>query len=72
MYGMIPLPLEIIADICRLRSSKLKFRRMAENWFAPLPLWNFADISYLVENIKMCLLRDIYTLCIGALVCKSM
>ena len=26
------------------------FRRMAENGFAPPPLGNFADISYLVEN----------------------
>ena len=25
-------------------------RRMAENGFAPRPLGNFADISYLVEN----------------------
>ena len=25
-------------------------RRMAENRFAPPPLGNFADISYLVEN----------------------
>ena len=25
-------------------------RRMAENGFAPPPLGNFADISYLVEN----------------------
>ena len=25
-------------------------RRMAENGFAPSPLGNFADISYLVEN----------------------
>ena len=28
----------------------LNLRRMAENGFAPAPLRNFADISYLVEN----------------------
>ena len=33
----------------RLLCVKL-FRRMAENGFAPPPLGNFADISYLVEN----------------------
>ena len=27
-----------------------RYRRMAENGFAPPPLGNFADISYLVEN----------------------
>ena len=47
------------------------FRRMAENGFAP-PLGNFADISYLVENWKPSLLRDVCTLCFGALVCKSL
>ena len=47
-------------------------RRMAENGFAPPPLANFADISYLVENWKPSLLRDVCTLCSGALVCKSL
>ena len=28
----------------------ITIRRMAENGFAPPPLGNFADISYLVEN----------------------
>ena len=28
----------------------VSYRRMAENGFAPPPLGNFADISYLVEN----------------------
>ena len=36
------------------------------------PLGNFADISYLVENLKSSLLRDVCTLCFGALVCKSL
>ena len=48
-------------------------RRMAENGFAPPPpLGNFADISYLVENLKPSLLRHVCTLCSGALVCKSL
>ena len=38
----------------------------------PPPLGNFADISYLVENCKPSLLRDVCTLCSGALVCKSL
>ena len=37
----------------------------------PPRLGNFADISYLVENWKPSLLRDVCTLCSGALVCKS-
>ena len=47
-------------------------RRMAENGFAPPPLGNFADISYLVENRKPSLLKDVCTLCSGALVCKRL
>ena len=47
------------------------YRRMAENGFAP-PLGNFADISLLVENLKPSLLRNICTLCVGVLVCKSL
>ena len=46
-------------------------RRMAENGFAP-PLGNVSDIFYLVENKKPSLLRDVCTLCSGALVCKSL
>ena len=34
----------------------------------PPPLGNFADISYLKENFKPHLLRDVCTLCSGALV----
>ena len=47
-------------------------RQMAENGFAPPPLGNFADISYLVENRKPNLLRHVCSLCTGALVCKSL
>ena len=38
----------------------------------PPPLGNFADISYLEENFKSHLLRDVCTLCSGALVSDSL
>ena len=38
----------------------------------PSPLGNFADISYLEENFKPHLLRDVCTLCSGALVSDSL
>ena len=36
------------------------------------PLGNFADISYLEGNFKPHLLRDVCTLCSGALVSESL
>ena len=36
------------------------------------PLGNFSDISYLKENFKPHLLRDVCTLCLGALVSDSL
>ena len=39
---------------------------------APPPLGNFADISYLDENFKPHLLRDVCTLCSGVLVSDSL
>ena len=38
----------------------------------PPPLGNFADISYLEENFKSHLLRDVCALCSGALVSDSL
>ena len=38
----------------------------------PPPPGNFADISYLEENFKPHLLRDVCTLCSGALVSDSL
>ena len=38
----------------------------------PPPLGNFADISYLKENFKPHLLRDVCNLCSGALVSDSL
>ena len=54
----------IYANFCRLRAKKGP---------APPPsLGNFADISYLEENFKPHLLRDVCTLCSGALVSDSL
>ena len=55
-------------------TKKLKnttFRLQAKKGPAP-PLGNFADISYLEENFKPHLLRDVCTLCSGALVSDSL
>ena len=49
------------SECCRLRAKK-----------GPPPLGNFADISYLEENFKPHLLRDVCTLCSGALVSDSL
>ena len=50
-------------NTCRLRAKKGP---------APPPLGNFADIPYLEENFKPHLLRDVCTLCSGALVSDSL
>ena len=47
-------------------------RLRAKKGPAPPPLGNFADISYLEENFKPHLLRDVCTLCSGALVSDSL
>ena len=47
------------------------YRLRAKKGPAP-PLGNFADISYLEENFKLHLLRDVCTLCSGALVSDSL
>ena len=52
-----------ILTACRLRAKKGP---------APPPLGNFADISYLEKNFKPHLLRDVCTLCSGALVSYSL
>ena len=49
-----------------------KVRLRAKKAPAPPPLGNFADISYLEENFKPHLLRDVCTLCSGALVSDSL
>ena len=47
-------------------------RLRAKKGPAPPSLGNFADISYLEENFKPHLLRDVCTLCSGALVSDSL
>ena len=51
------------------RTNRVRLR--AKKGPAP-PLGNFADISYLEENFKPHLLRDVCTLCSGALVSDSL
>ena len=47
------------------------YRLRAKKGPAP-PIGNFADISYLKESFKPHLLRDVCTLCSGALVSDSL
>ena len=53
-------------------ASYIVFRLRAKKGPAPPPLGNFADISYLKENFKPHLLRDVGTLFFGALVSDSL
>ena len=55
-----------------MRSLSIYCRLRAKKGPAPPPLGNFADISYLEENVKPHLLRDVCTLCSGALVSDSL
>ena len=48
------------------------YRLRAKKGPAPPPLGNSADIPYLEENFKPHLLRDVCTLCSGALVSDSL
>ena len=52
-----------------LRPNRLRAKKVPA---PPPPLGNFADISYLEENFKPHLLRDVCTLCSGALVSDSL
>ena len=52
-----------------LLSSRLRAKKRS---CSPPPLGNFADTSYLEENFKPHLLRDVCTLCSGALVSDSL
>ena len=59
-------------DIFRCIFFLALYRLRAKIGPAPPPLGNFADISYLEENFKPHLLRDVCTLCSGALVSDSL
>ena len=52
--------------------SEITFNRLRAKKGPAPPLGNFADISYLKENFKPHLLRDVCTLCSGALVSDSL
>ena len=59
--------------ICHsVRSDKDELDFELKKVLLPPPLGNFADISYLEENFKPHLLRDVCTLCSGALVSDSL
>ena len=50
-WGSNPYKYDVVVPSVGLATNKVKlYRQMAENGFAPHPLRNFADISYLVEN----------------------
>ena len=78
--GFIFAKLRISRSFVKIRSSRygeitFSFTDLIDGWLRMgllPPLGNFADISYLVENWKPSLLRDVCTLCSGALVCKSL
>ena len=61
-----------MATIMRNCSLIKAIRLRAKKGPAPPPLGNFADISYLEENFKPHLLRDVCTLCSRALVSDSL
>ena len=83
MHRLGTVSKEIIGDLNWLNGSNLTlnsdmdqkhryFRLRAKKGPAPPPLGNFADIAYLKENFKPHLLRDVCTLCSGALVSDSL
>ena len=59
-------------DIFRCNFFFALYRLRAKKGPAPPPPRNFADISNLKENFKPHLLRDVCTLCSGALVSDSL
>ena len=58
-------------NVSSQRKNRSSYRLRAKKGPAP-PLGNFADISYLKDNFKPHLLRDVCTLCSGALVSDSL
>ena len=67
-YFVSDSKVNLLVENLPLRTIRLR----AKKGPAPPPLGNFADISYLEENFKPHLLRDVCTLCSGALVSDSL
>ena len=65
-----PLQLANAKLVYKTSNAQLDFE--LKKVLSPPPLGNFADISYLEENFKPHLLRDVCTLCSGALVSDSL
>ena len=62
------IPYPSVFSVSDVQDNRLR----AKKGPAPPPLGNFADISYLEENFKPNLLRDVCNLCSGALVSDSL
>ena len=62
----------LVEDVMRNIIISVKLFRLRAKKGPASPLGNFADISYLEENFKPHLLRDVCTLCSGALVSDSL
>ena len=73
IFSQFPSLFNIARDvILRLVSYNIIDFELKKGPAPPHPLGNFADISYLKENFKSHLLRDVCTLCSGALVSDSL
>ena len=60
------------SDFARCFCKTIRLRAKKGPAPPPPPLGNFADITYLEENFKPHLFRDVCTLCSGALVSDSL
>ena len=69
---MMSIVLNVKSVGIMLYFSQVTVYRLRAKICPPHPLENFADISYLKENFKPHLLRDVCTLCSGALVSDSL
>ena len=78
IQGTLFLYFVVCGDIMFWQCLQLSIQLLNNVWYrlrakkGPDPLGNFADISYLKENYKPHLLRDVCTLCYGALVSDSL
>ena len=61
-----------MSPVAHVRLKLFRLRAKKKVVLPPTPLGNFADISSLEENFKPHLLRDVCTLCSGALVSDNL